>query len=122
MLEVTVYRDGDRLAGLSASGHTEFAAHGEDIVCAAVSAILQAVRLGLAEHARAEVVARQEPGMLELSWAEDRRDDESVRAIVATAELAIEQIAVKYPDHVRLRRIDVRPSSRGTRAPRTGNT
>jgi uncharacterized protein len=104
MLEVTFYRDErDRLAGLAATGHADFADCGEDIVCAAVSAILQAARLGLTEYAHAELTtAQQEPGKLQFTWRENKRNRESVRAIVATAELAIEQIARKFPTHVRL--------------------
>jgi uncharacterized protein len=103
MLEVTFYRDKrDRLCGLRARGHTDFADHGKDIVCAAVSAVLQAAHLGLREHVRAVVTSRQEPGELELRLHDDQRDLESVRAILATAELAVEQIARRFPEHVRL--------------------
>lgn len=111
MLEVTFYRDdAGRYSGLSARGHTDFAAHGEDIVCAAVSAILQAARLGLAECAHAEMDVRQEPGELELGWGKAERDRESVRAIVETAELAVAQIAVRFPKHVRVDRAPARPT------------
>jgi uncharacterized protein len=102
MLEVTFYRDDrGRLCGLVARGHADFADHGKDIVCAAVSAILQAAQLGLREHARADLACRQEPGVLELSVREEQRYPESVRAILATAELAVEQIAGRFPKHVR---------------------
>jgi uncharacterized protein len=106
VLEVTFYRDArDRLTGLTAFGHADFAEHGEDVVCAAVSAILQAVALGLTEYARADLgTARQESGQLELRWGKEDRESESVRAIVATAELAIDQISQQYPAHVRLNR------------------
>jgi len=105
VLEVTFYRDErDRLAGVSARGHADFADHGQDIVCAAVSAVLQAARLGLEEHAGIELEARQSPGALRLRWPEERRDLAGLRAIVATAELAVAQIARRFPDHVRLRR------------------
>lgn len=105
MLEVTFYRDERRrLAGISALGHADFAAHGRDIVCAAVSAVLQAARIGLEEHACAELEARQTPGRLELQWPQEQRELESLIAIVATAELAVEHIARRFPQHVRLRR------------------
>jgi uncharacterized protein len=112
MLEVTFARDDrGRFCAILARGHADFAAHGSDIVCAAVSAILQAARLGLVEYARADVTVRQEPGRLELRWLEDQRDFESVRAIATTAALAVEQIARRYPKHVRLKL---------ARAPRSG--
>jgi uncharacterized protein YsxB (DUF464 family) len=105
MLEVIFYRDGDdRLSGISARGHADFAEHGQDIVCAAVSAVLQAMRLGLEGYAGLELEALQQPGELRLDWTESDRDLESLRAIVTTAELAVKQIARRFPDHVRLKR------------------
>jgi len=103
VLEVTFFRDKrGQFRALSARGHTDFAEHGEDIVCAAVSAILQAARLGLERHAAIALAATQSPGELELGWSAADADLESVRAIVATAEMAIQEIARRYPEHVRL--------------------
>lgn len=114
MLEVTFYRDGaDRPSGFSARGHVELADPGEDVVCAAVSGILQAARLGLEQHADAVGTAQQRPGELKLELREDRRDLESVAAIVATAELAVEQIARQYPEHVRLKRVSPQAGTNG---------
>lgn len=115
MLEVTFYRDDrDRFVGLKATGHADFADHGEDIVCAAVSAILQAAALGLAEHAAAAMESRKAPGLLELHWSDDEAGRESVRAIVATAELAVAQIAGRFPKHVGLRRVTKAANRRRT--------
>jgi uncharacterized protein len=114
MLEVRFYRDErGRLAGLSASGHAEFAEYGEDVVCAAVSAILQAARLGVADFAGGAVRVRQQPGELELTWPEAERERESIVAIVSAAELAVEQIARRYPSHVRLIRCERRSTGAG---------
>jgi uncharacterized protein len=94
VLEVSFCRDErGRFAALSASGHADFAEYGGDIVCAAVSAVLQAARLGLSQFARSSLRVRQKPGELELSWPEEERDRESVVAIVAAAELAVEELA-----------------------------
>jgi len=102
MLDVIFYRDDrGRLGAVAASGHAGFGEYGDDVVCAAVSAVLQAARLGLSEFAGG-VTARQESGQFELELNEAARDRESVRAIVTTAELAIEQIARRYPGHVRI--------------------
>jgi uncharacterized protein YsxB (DUF464 family) len=106
MLEVTFYRDAaNRPSGFSARGHVELADHGDDIVCASVSGILQAARLGLEQHADAVAQANQESGRLDVELREDRRELESVSAIVATAELAVQQIARQYPEHVRMKRV-----------------
>ena len=103
MLEVTFTRDSrNRLSSVFAGGHAQAGDHGEDVVCAAVSAIVQAARLGLEEYAGVALTVRQESGDFSMSWPRERRDDEAVRAIVTTAELSIEQIARQYPAHVRL--------------------
>jgi uncharacterized protein YsxB (DUF464 family) len=102
VLEVVFYRDGrNRLSSIFASGHAEFAIDADDLVCAAVSAILQAARLGLEQYAHVKLEAQQRSGDFRIRWPQERRDDASVRAIAATAELAIAQIAQQYPDHVR---------------------
>lgn len=105
MLEVTFYRDAlKRRSAILAQGHAESARHGEDLVCAAVSAILQAARLGLEEHARLKLRVVQRPGSLRLTWPARARSDAAVAAILATAELSIARIAKQYPKHVRFRR------------------
>jgi uncharacterized protein YsxB (DUF464 family) len=102
MLSVTFYRDShDRLSSFFAYGHAGFAHHGEDIICAAVSGILQAARLGLEAHVHVPLdVAEMDPGNMRISWPASCRDDERLIAIVATAELSVEQIAKQYPEHV----------------------
>jgi uncharacterized protein YsxB (DUF464 family) len=103
MLELSFLRDDrGRLAAVRAFGHADFAVAGEDVVCAGVSAILQAARLGLEQHARIPLEARQQSGALEMDWPPSVRDDPAVVAIVETAELAVRQIAEQFPQHVRI--------------------
>ena len=115
MLEVTFYRDShDRLSSVFARGHADFDEYGQDIVCAAVSAILQGLRLGLEAYAGISVDADQESGEFHVRWPESARDDASVKAIVATAELSVERIASQYPQHVKFgRELDRRATPKG---------
>ncbi len=103
MVEVHIRKDSrERLSSFFASGHAGWAQSGEDVVCAAVSALLQAAWLGLTEVARIEVEASRENGELALTWPTGSRDDTAVRSIVTTAALSVERIATQYPDHVRV--------------------
>jgi uncharacterized protein YsxB (DUF464 family) len=84
LLEVRIRKDSQqRLSSFLATGHVDLAESGQDVVCAAISAILQAAWFGL-------------------RWPAAVRDDPAVRAIVATAALSVERIAAQYPDHVRI--------------------
>jgi uncharacterized protein len=94
MLDVRFRRDSrDRLSSVVSRGHAEQAEHGEDVVCAAVSALLQAAWAGLTDVAQVDVSGHRTPGDLVMRWPAEVRDRADVHAIVATAELAIRQIA-----------------------------
>ena len=102
MLEVHFRRDSrDRLSSVFSSGHAEQGDPGEDIACAAVSALLQAAWVGLTDVAHVRVEGHRRSGDLLMRWPEETRDRDDVRAIVATAELAIEQIAKQYRSAIR---------------------
>jgi uncharacterized protein YsxB (DUF464 family) len=105
VLRVTFYRDArGRRIGIDALGHAESERRGNDLVCAAASAILQAARLGLERHAKVALDAVQRPGELRLRWPARTRDMATIDAIIATAELSIAQLAKQYPKHVRYHR------------------
>ena len=106
MVTVVVRRDAQgRLASLSADGHADWSvprvgADEYDLVCAAVSAVLQATWLGLTDVAGVEVRADKADGSLSLRWPETTRSHAAVAAIVGTAERAIEALSEQFPAHV----------------------
>ncbi|HEY0798046.1 MAG TPA: ribosomal-processing cysteine protease Prp [Candidatus Baltobacteraceae bacterium] len=106
MVEVRIREDSrKRLSSFFASGHAGWAELGEDVVCAAVSALLQSAWLGLAEYAGVAVDgSRRSSGHLELHWPAAVRDRDDVRAIVTTTALSLERIALDFPDHLRVHR------------------
>jgi uncharacterized protein YsxB (DUF464 family) len=103
LVEVWFREDGrKRLSSFLASGHAGWADAGDDVVCGAVSAILQSAWLGLSEVAKVAVTATRENGRLEVRWPEAARGDVATAAIARTAALSIAQIARQFPDHVRV--------------------
>ena len=102
MIEVCFRRDSqNRLSSVFSSGHAEHGDPGEDIVCSAVSALLQAAWVGLTDVAQVHVEGHRRSGDLQMRWPPEVRDRADVHAIVATAELAIEQLATQYRGFVR---------------------
>jgi len=101
VVRVEILEDGRaRLSSFHAVGHAGWAASGDDIVCAAVSTVLQTAWMGLLEVAHVAVAAEQTPDALRLTWPEATRDAADVRAIVHTAALAVERLALQFPQHV----------------------
>jgi uncharacterized protein YsxB (DUF464 family) len=83
-----------------ASGHADTAPHGEDIACAAASALLQAAWAGLTDVAGVAVSGHRASGDFLMRWPAESRERADVHAIVATAELGIAEIAAQFPDAV----------------------
>jgi uncharacterized protein YsxB (DUF464 family) len=103
MLEVRFRRDSHgRLSSVVSTGHAGQGDHGHDLACAAVSALLQAAWAGLTDVAHVKVSGRRNvSGNFLMRWPKAARDRADVHAIVATVELAIEQIAKQYRGAIR---------------------
>jgi len=88
-----------RLYGFRASGHAGYANSGEDIVCAAVSALTQTALLGLGEVLKVPVEwsADEEKGALSASI---REATEGTEIVLRTLEAGLSNIAEQYPDLV----------------------
>lgn len=99
MIRAVYDRDAHRV---TVKGHAGAAPHGEDLICAAVSALLctlaEAVRR-LEEHGRAEhVEIRLFAGDAEISF--HSACECPVIAVVDTVCLGLECLAAQYPEHV----------------------
>src|SRR5579885_2492783 len=105
MIEVHFEKDSrGRLSSVFATGHAEFGEFPNDVVCAAVSAILQAAYAGLQDVAHLRFDGTRTSGRLEIPIPPADRDRADVCAIVETAAISLEQLARQYPDHLRVTR------------------
>jgi uncharacterized protein len=103
LIRIRLVRDGEgRCLGYEASGHAGAAPHGHDVVCAAVSALLQSTLLGLSQVVRAEVTSSQRSGRFVCTLAETSVSTEGVRALLETLALSVRQLEVQYPTFVRV--------------------
>lgn len=91
---VTSYR-----FGFIVEGHAEFAPHGQDIVCAGVSAIVQAAILGIEHYTYADV--KKKEGYIKVHIT---HDDHTSDAIVKTMLLGLEALEDKYPNHIKIKK------------------
>ncbi len=91
-------RDG-MLLGYEVSGHAGYAQKGEDIVCAAVSALTQTALIGLSEVVKAPVDWSVDEKKARLS-ARVLKSSEGAQLILRTLEAGLRSIAEQYPDLV----------------------
>ena len=91
-----------RISGFSVSGHSGFAEAGQDIVCAAISAVV-----GMAEAtindvcgAKAKVRVKEEDARISLTLPTSCDEEESVQAVLAGLLLYLCNLRDEYPDHI----------------------
>lgn len=98
MIRTDVRRRGGRIVRLHVHGHAGTAPHGEDLVCAAVSALVQTAALGLKELDSTAPPARVREG--DLLWQGE--SGEAGQIILETCVLGLQDIARSYPGAIAL--------------------
>lgn len=105
MVEVRIGRDRDgKIIRFSGSGHSGYAKKGEDVVCAAVSALLQTAVVGLEDYIGLEVFStRGKDGLLEASLGEvNGQRRQLADAILETMVIGLRCIERDYTGYVRV--------------------
>lgn len=87
-------------------GHTGYAEAGQDIVCAAVSAVVQAAAMGVMQVVGARVCysTDERRGTLDLSLEEGQSPEvqHDVEILLRTALVSLQDIAASYSQYVKV--------------------
>jgi len=106
MTKVTVYKSGKDITAIECKGHTGYGVEGEDVVCAALSSIVQTAVLGVLQVAKvdADYKADERRGYLKLvlpdSLTDQRRHDANV--ILNTMLLGVADLYQGFSDFIEL--------------------
>ena len=93
---ITVTRHND---GISVKGHAGYAERGKDIVCAAVSALVQTLIQSVEDLTTDKIEYSMTPGAVLIKFG--CLSDHS-RVLIDAFFIGIKQIADNYPNHVKL--------------------
>ncbi len=95
------------LVGFKVQGHAGFAEHGQDIVCAGVSALTQGALMGLQDALGNQVSFVKRPGFLEIRISPEKACEIAPQAILRTLELGLMSIAKAYRGYMEVTYQDV---------------
>ena len=104
MTKIVFHKQGEDFVRIESNGHTGYAESGEDIVCAAISALLQGAAPGIKDVAgvNAKYRVNEEKGSLLLELpsdlGEDKRHDCNV--ILGTLLASVSDIAKGYSEYI----------------------
>ena len=102
MTRCELYTDADRITGFSVSGHSGYAEAGQDIVCAAVSAVVAMTEATINDvcGAKAKVRVKEEDARVTLTLPASCDEEESVQAVLAGMLLYLCSLRDDYPDYI----------------------
>jgi uncharacterized protein YsxB (DUF464 family) len=109
MITVTVTRENGDPVGFRVSGHANMGEYGEDLVCAAVSAIVQTAILGITEVCHISAGVSIEEGETVCILSKDASADAIQRAgiVMKTMIAGLRSIQQSYPRTLKFRNKEV---------------
>ena len=92
----------DRITGFSVSGHSGYAEAGQDIVCAAISAVVTMAEATINDvcGAKAKVRVKEEDARITLTLPASCDEEESVQAVLAGMLVTLCSLRDDYPDYI----------------------
>ena len=102
MTRCEFFTEEDRITGFSISGHSGYAEAGQDIVCAAITAIVTMAEATITDvcGAQAKVRVKQEDAKISLTLPVSCDEEESVQAVLAGMMLTLCSLRDDYPDYI----------------------
>lgn len=103
MVEIDLFLKGNNLIGIESRGHSGFAEKGSDVVCAAVSALMQALVLGLSEVAglkSAVYHVNDRVPIIRVTWPES--ECATIALLTKTISESLKIIARDNPKYVKI--------------------
>ena len=94
--------DGDRITGFSVSGHSGYAARGEDIVCAAITALVTMAEATINDicGAKAKVRVKEDDARITLTLPISCDEEDTVQAVLSGMMLTLISLREEYEDYI----------------------
>lgn len=106
MINILVSRDSrGNICCLKVGGHSGYDEAGQDIVCSAVSAIVQTAVMGLTEVVGIEPLYHQKSGLADLKIPSGLPDDQikGIGIVLETMLLGLKSIELGYSEYITIR-------------------
>ena len=102
MTRCEFFMDGDRITGFSVSGHSGYAARGEDIVCAAITALVTMAEATINDicGAKAKVRVKEDDARITLTLPTSCDEEDTVQAVLSGMMLTLISLREEYEDYI----------------------
>ena len=102
MTRCEFFTEGDRITGFTVSGHSGYAEQGQDIVCAAISAVVAMTEATINDicGAKAKVRVKDEQARITLTLPTSCDEEETVQAVLSGMLVTLLSLKEDYPDYI----------------------
>ena len=102
MTKCEFFMEEDRITGFSISGHSGYSDAGQDIVCAAISAVVTMAEATINDicGAKAKVRVKDADARITLTLPASCDEEETVQAVLAGMMLTLCNMRDDYPDYI----------------------
>ena len=102
MTRCEFFTEDDRITGFSVSGHSGYAEAGQDIVCAAISAVVTMAEATINDvcGAKAKVRVKEADARITLTLPASCDEEEAVQTVLAGMMLTLCSLRDDYPDYI----------------------
>ena len=102
MTRCEFFMDGDRITGFSVSGHSGYAEKGEDIVCAAITALVTMAEATINDvcGAKAKVRVKENDARITLTLPTSCDEEDAVQAVLSGMMLTLISLREEYEDYI----------------------
>ena len=102
MTKCEFFRENERITGFTVSGHSGYAEAGQDIVCAAISAVVAMAETTINDvcGAKAKVRVKEEDARITLTLPATCEEEEAVQAVLAGMMLYLINLRDEYSDYI----------------------
>ena len=102
MTKCEFFTEGDRITGFTVSGHSGYSENGQDIVCAAISAVVTMAEATINDvcGAKAKVRVKDEDARITLMLPTSCDEEETVQAALSGLMLTLLNIKEDYEDYI----------------------
>ena len=102
MTRCEFFTEDDRITGFTISGHSGYAEAGQDIICAAISAVVTMAEATINDvcGAKAKVRVKEEDARVTLTLPASCDEEEAVQAVLAGMMITLAGMRDDYPDYI----------------------
>ena len=105
MINISITKRKNNIIAIEAKGHSGYAEEGSDIVCSAVSTLIQALANGLTEvvKVKAQVFIDETVPIMQVALLKEDVTMEQVQVLMKTTVLALKEVANGYSKFIKIK-------------------